>query len=97
VIVLFTLKTLAHLGRHLAPHLVRRVFADVRDDDRHLAGLDLLSALQNHFEEQRVDVVGAGQKDVFLRPALSATAYELVAVLKIVVAVDGLRDVIARV
>src|SRR3712207_9536058 len=78
LLVLLLLKPLAHLVGHLAPYLLGRVFADVRDDDGDLARLDLARRLGDDLEDERVDVVGAGQEDVALRPALAALRDELV-------------------
>ena len=72
--LLLLLEPLAHLVRHLAADVLGRVFADVRDDDGDLARLHLLRRLGDDLEDERVDVVGAGQEDVLLRPALAAAA-----------------------
>ena len=82
---------------HLPADFFRRIFADVRNNDGDFAGFDFLRRFRNHFEQQRVDVISAGQQDVFLRTALAALADELVSVLEVVVTRNRLGDVVARI
>src|SRR5215213_6317994 len=95
--LLLALHARAHFICHLAAHVLAGVFADVRDDDGDLARLDLAGLFGDDLEDERVDVVGAGQKYVLLRAALAAAADELVAVGEVVVPLDGGGDVVARV
>ena len=95
--LLFALHSLAYFGGHLAANVIRRIFAGVRDNHRDFARLNLFRRLENHFEKQRVNVVGAGQQDVFLRTALAFAVDELMAILKVVVARNGFGHIVTRI
>src|ERR1051326_6847619 len=57
---LFALHARAHLGPHLPPDFIRRIFAGVGNNHRDFAGLNFLRRFQNNLEKQRIDVVSAG-------------------------------------
>ena len=76
----------ADLRGHFAPYFIRRIFAGVRNNHGDFARLYLFRRFQNYFEQQRIDVIGAGQQNVFLWTTLSFAVDELVPILKIVVA-----------
>src|SRR5262249_36194545 len=64
-------------------------FAEFRVHHRALARPPLRRLFGNHFEKERVDVIGSGQQQVLLRAALAAALNKLVAVLKVVMALHG--------
>src|SRR5262249_22945518 len=94
---LLALHSLPHLCGHLAPDFIRRIFADVRNDDCYLTRLDLLRRFRNDFEQQRIDVVSTRQQHVLLRTALTTLANELVSVLEVVVAGDRFGNIVGLV
>ena len=71
---------------HLTANLLGGVLARVGDYDGNFTRFHFLGAFENHFEEHRVNVVSAGQENVFLRTALPFTINELMAILEVVVA-----------
>src|SRR5207249_4964420 len=74
---------------------LRRIFAGVRNKYRDFARLNLLRRFENYFKKQRIDVISAGQQNVFLRTTLSLTIDELMTILKVVVSRHRLSDVIS--
>ena len=97
LLLFFSLQPLTHLLGHRTAHILGRILAEVRDDNRNFTGLDLFRLFKNHLEKKRVDVVRAGKQDVLLRTTLAACADECVAILKVLVALHWRGYIVVRV
>src|SRR6185437_6567657 len=97
LLLFLALHPFSDLRGHLTPDFLGRIFADVRNDNCDFTRLNLLRCFGDDFEQQRIDVVSAGQQDVFLWTTLAAIADELVSVLEVVMACERFGHVIARV
>src|SRR5689334_21549556 len=97
LLLLFAFELFADFGSHRFANLFGRVFANVGDDDGDFARPDLARFFGNHFDEQLVALISAGQQQVFLWATLATAFNKAIPVLEIAVVFDRHSYVIARI